>query len=51
MDLKKFLDDNPLINKAELARLMFPHIANPAPRLSAKLSNAKQKTGMQRITD
>ena len=46
MDLKQFLKDNPLINHAELARLMWPGKAATNIRLANKLAN---KQG-QRIT-
>lgn len=52
MDLKQFLDNNPLINQAELARLMWPeNLKTARSRLSNKLNNAKAGSGKQRITD
>jgi len=52
MDLKQFLDANPLINQAELARLMWPdNLKTARSRLSNKLNNAKAGSGKQRITD
>lgn len=46
MDLKQFLDDNPLISQAELARLMWPGKNATSVKLANKLAN---RAG-QRIT-
>lgn len=52
MDLKQFLDTNPLINQAELARMMWPDKQKTAKtRLSNKLNEVKMKNSKQRITD
>lgn len=51
MDLKQFLEANPLINQAELARLMWPNNVKTAKtRLSNKLNEVKMKNSKQRIT-
>lgn len=46
MDLKQFLDDNPLVNQAELSRLMWPGKNATNIKLANKLAN---RAG-QRIT-
>lgn len=52
MDLKQFLDANPLVNQAELARLMWPDNQKTArSRLSNKLNEVKMGNSKQRITE
>ncbi|MFD2597512.1 hypothetical protein ACFSQ3_01005 [Sphingobacterium corticis] len=47
MDLKKFLEDHPVINKAEFARLLW--VENKAA--NTKLANKIAEHGKQRITE
>lgn len=47
MELKQFLDDNPIIKKAELARLMWPDKRNT----NTKLANKLAETAGQRVTE
>ena len=51
MDLKKFLTDNPMIKKAELARKMYPNVGEAPSMLGQKLTEASVGTGKQRIND
>lgn len=53
MDLKDFLDGEPMLNRAELARRLWPHIKNPKIKLHMKLSEtATGSSGSkQRITE
>lgn len=51
MDLNKFLEENPLLNKAELARKMFPNSKQASSMLNQKLKEYTAGTGKQRITD
>ena len=46
MDLKQFLIDNPVINQAELARMMWPDTKATNIKLANKLANRAN----QRIT-
>ena len=43
MDVKEFLLTDKLINKAELARRMWPAIANPTSKLNSKLKGKDNK--------
>ncbi|MGJ1290356.1 hypothetical protein [Sphingobacterium multivorum] len=51
MDLKEFLKNNPIINKAELARQMWPGTNTPNIKLSNKMAGSESGTGKQRITE
>ena len=51
MDLKKFLEDNPIINKAILARMMWPDNKSANTKLNNKLAENMVGTGKQRITE
>ncbi|HAE68384.1 MAG TPA: hypothetical protein DCG77_14525 [Sphingobacterium sp.] len=51
MDLKTFLDENPIITKAELARLMWPDSKNARIKLGNKLAGTQNKSGVQRVTE
>jgi hypothetical protein len=51
MDLKQFLEDNPIITKAELARLMWPDSKNARIKLGNKLAGTQNKSGVQRVTE
>lgn len=51
MDLKTFLDENPIITKAELARLMWPDNKNARIKLGNKLAGTQNKSGVQRVTE
>lgn len=51
MDLKQFLEQNPLINKAELARRMWPDNKSAATKLANKLSENTVGSGKQRVTE
>jgi hypothetical protein len=51
MELKKFLEDNPIITKAELARLMWPDNKSPNIKLGNKLTGSSSPTGKQRVTE
>lgn len=51
MDLKKFLEENPIINQAVLAREMWPTNKSARSKLANKLSENVVGTGKQRITE
>jgi len=51
MDLNEFLENNPLINKAELARRMFSNSKQPTVILNQKLKGYTAGNGKQRITE
>lgn len=51
MDLKKFLEDNPIIDKAQLSKLMWPENKSARSKLSNKLNENVAGSGKQRITD
>lgn len=51
MDLKTFLDENPIITKAELARLIWPDNKNARIKLGNKLAGTQNKSGVQRVTE
>ncbi len=51
MDLKKFLEENPIINQAVLARSMWPENKSANTKLANKLAENKAGTGKQRITE
>lgn len=51
MNLKDFLDKNPLINMSQLANEMWPGNKNARIKLYNKLNEKKAGTGIQRITD
>lgn len=51
MDLKKFLEDNPIINTAQLAKEMWPENKSSRSKLSNKLNENIVGSGKQRITD
>lgn len=51
MTLKEYLDKRPIINRAELARLMWPEKKGASVRLSHKLNETLTKLGSKhRIT-
>lgn len=49
--LKEFLDSEPMLDKAELARQMFPGRKQPRAILNNKLAEAPTNTGRKRITE
>ena len=51
MTLKDFLAKHPIINKAELARQMWPGKVGSPSRLNLKLNRIKTPTGYHRITE
>jgi len=51
MRLKEFLDNNPIIDKAQLAKLMWPENKSARSKLSNKLNENIAGSGKQRITD
>lgn len=51
MTLKEYLDKNPIINKAELARLMWPDVKSASSRLNNKLKEVMSGNSIQRITE
>ncbi|MFD2961603.1 MULTISPECIES: hypothetical protein [Olivibacter] len=51
MDLKKFLEENPIINQAVLAREMWPTNKSARSKLANKLAENIVGTGKQRITE
>lgn len=51
MDLKTFLEKNNIINKAELASLMWPENKNGRIKLHNKLNEIKAGSGTQRLTE
>ena len=51
MDLKKFLENNPIINTSQLAKEMWPDNKSARSKLSNKLNENVVGTGKQRITE
>ncbi|VXC99091.1 hypothetical protein [Sphingobacterium multivorum] len=51
MELKHFLDENPIINKAVFSRLMWPDNKSSNIKLAHKLSETDNKSGKQRVTE
>lgn len=51
MTLKEFLEQNPIINNAQLAKLMYPINKSANTKLANKLAENLSGTGKQRITD
>jgi len=51
MDLKKFLEENPIINTAQLAKEMWPDNKSARSKLTNKLNENIVGTGRQRITE
>lgn len=51
MTLKEYLEKHPIINKAELARLMWPNVKGSAVRLNNKLKEVVSGNSIQRITE
>ncbi|WP_051230792.1 hypothetical protein [Epilithonimonas caeni] len=51
MTLKEFLEHNPIINNAQLARLMYPNNKYPNTKLASKLAENLSGSGKQRITE
>lgn len=51
MKLKEFLESNPIINNAQLAKLMYPNIKSANTKLANKLAENVSGSGKQRITD
>jgi len=51
MELKEFLERNPLINVAKLAYLMWPDVKSAPSRLNNKLKENTAGNGKQRITE
>lgn len=51
MNLEKFLSDNPIINKAELARQMWPGHKSANIKLGNKIAGSASDTGRQRVTE
>ena len=51
MTLKEFLEENPIINKSQLGKSMYPNISSGANKLAHKLAETVSKTGKQRILD
>ncbi|WP_284464861.1 hypothetical protein [Chryseobacterium sp.] len=51
MDLKKFLEDNPIINTAQLAKEMWPENKSSRSKLSNKLNENIVGSGKQRVTE
>lgn len=49
MELKKFLEENPVIQKMELANLMYPNTKSARTKLSNKLNEKIVGSGKQRI--
>jgi hypothetical protein len=50
MTLKEFLEQNLIINNAQLARLMYPNNKSANTKLANKLAENLSGTGKQRIT-
>lgn len=51
MDLKKFLEKNPIINTSQLAKEMWPDNKSARSKLTNKLNENVVGTGKQRITE
>lgn len=51
MKLKEFLDNNPIINSAQLAAKMWPENKSARSKLTNKLNENIVGSGKQRITD
>ena len=51
MKLKNFLESNPIINNAQLAKLMYPNIKSANTKLANKLAENVSGSGKQRITE
>lgn len=51
MDLKEFLDNNPIIDKAQLAKAMWPNNKSPRSKLNNKLKEVVSGSGKQRVTE
>ncbi|MGC4130486.1 MAG: hypothetical protein QM564_13260 [Bergeyella sp.] len=51
MTLKEFLEENPIINRAELARAMYPNNKSASTKLAHKLAENISGTGKQRILE
>lgn len=51
MDLKEFLDKHPIIDKAQLAKLMWPENKSARSKLTNKLNENVVGTGKQRVTE
>jgi len=49
MELKKFLEENPIITKKELAKLMYPVNKSAFSKLSNKLEEREVGSGKQRM--
>lgn len=50
MDLKQFLEENPIINQTKLAEKMWPENKSSRSKLSNKLNENIAGNGKQRIT-
>ena len=51
MKLKEFLEQNPIINNAQLARLMYPYNKSANTKLANKLAENISGSGRQRVTE
>ncbi|MCL1671741.1 hypothetical protein [Elizabethkingia ursingii] len=51
MDLKEFLEDNPIINMSQLAKEMWPTNKSARIKLFNKLHEKEAGSGKQRITE
>ena len=51
MTLQEFLEENPIIKNAVLARSMYPNNKSAHTKLANKLAENKSGTGKQRVTD
>lgn len=51
MTLKEFLEQNPIIKNAQLARLMYPNNKYSNTKLANKLAENISGSGKQRITE
>lgn len=51
MTLKDFLEENPIVDKSQLAKLMWPENKSARSKLSNKLNENIVGTGKQRITE
>lgn len=51
MELKEFLDNNPILQKKELGKLMYPGNKSAASKLGNKLAEREVGSGKQRILE